>query len=1374
MRLLRSELDGKLTLTEDLTNDKLPAYAILSHTWAQDKEELTFRDVVEGKGEKKHGFVKVQFCLRQANLDGLRSVEFFSRQGKRLGDKRSLSREIHEITGIPLEALQVTTLSSFTRKERMSWARNRTTKLEEDMAYSLLGIFEAHMPLIYGEGLRNSFIRLDEAIDKTLAFQRGIPQGSQIDNDSVYQSFINRETEAHNTHEGPPAQALSDVERSYLLSLWFPTIDQRRLSIDKPADKTCFWIFEHSLYKDWFSEHSRKHHHGLLWLKGNPGAGKSTLIKEVFSQISRYNGDQKWHTAAFFFNAKGDTLERSPVGLLRSLLYQLLPRHRQKLQKLSAEWGEYVQERPARAEAMHDFWCEPELQDAFRSIFDTPTDERAFIFIDALDECQSESIRHQVCFWQDFTRRASQNKVLLNVCISIRNFPNVSTGPSPVISVDDCNSHDIAQYVGQQLLFAMPTADTQRKLISQKILDKSSGNFLWVVLVLNDILEGWDKGSGIKYLLKRLDVVPKGLTTLFSHIFSSISEEEKRLALHLFQWATLAVKPLRLHEWHHIIAFLKGPIRSLNDWRFSDNFTETDDQLEKVIKNVSKGLVEVKTIMDGSLDENLESMSTRAGAGSLNLERGETRIVQTIHESVREFFIYGSGFSTVDANSPSNFIRQGHISIMGTCLDYINISELDALVMARTMMVSCEKSPRSASQSSWQHQENKTTRSELARHEADNNPMSLSFVDGPRKAGRLVLSSTSSLYVPETNCGGEPGDSFDFYLGDKMNGTSSSSSLTNGKMLVKEHTSHSVYRQPFNKVSPASDIMQWLRTLPMDITNQEWTAQWGSPCSSPTHLSATGQSQTLEDYPALLSYATTQLFTHARLAQDAGADPSSIVARLYETQTWVRWVALREEPVLTSNLSASAYSHGLTSWIHCIERNSVNLRTFTSRENIPLRIPPPVVRPELVPDAPHTIKHPTRRRVEQEESQPGTSVLDPVTDSRPILLSRQSISSQSRISRHNTSHNYPRRSRSIASFGSAGSHTEANYDLKLLNDEVPADAKTRHSPRQLENKSDLDLKTLQTKYKKAKKLYFKNKDLIEKLAEHVGKLQNLVSNENIWKSCVAPNDNEQYSRFDLLDIAITNLAFNIRRSWRSVPTWIEGYITDDAMKTGKREMVAVGRAIITQWVVTEIFDKYYHPGLEGGMNHSLKVVEKSIRRSSHRIESNTQLDATVQTWRGATWAMIQHMLNSNQSQEKLIRLKETTTENLLASISQQLTSLQSPGIVENTSAIANYAIDIASDIATDTRDVVITLPQSGDLLRPDVMELQRGFPPLGRIFDDTRDHSQNTPALESYPKVITLTGQPDVNTERIRYAGFVAVEIVGYKVLRKAPVWALG
>jgi hypothetical protein len=92
------------------------------------------------------------------------SVEFFTQERARIGDKRSLEQQIHKITGIPIPALQGTPLTQFGIDERLLWARMRGTKREEDQAYCLLGIFGIFMPLIYGEGRQNAMRRLRKEI----------------------------------------------------------------------------------------------------------------------------------------------------------------------------------------------------------------------------------------------------------------------------------------------------------------------------------------------------------------------------------------------------------------------------------------------------------------------------------------------------------------------------------------------------------------------------------------------------------------------------------------------------------------------------------------------------------------------------------------------------------------------------------------------------------------------------------------------------------------------------------------------------------------------------------------------------------------------------------------------------------------------------------------------------------------------------------------------------------------------------------------------------------------------------------------------------------------------------------------------------------
>ncbi|KAI0813189.1 HET-domain-containing protein [Xylaria sp. FL0064] len=94
-----------------------------------------------------------------------RNIDFYGAQWKKLGSKIDLVPQLHEITGIDEEILRGGLLSSVSVAKRMSWAANRKTRREEDIAYSLMGIFDVNMPMLYGEG-RKAFIRLQEEILK--------------------------------------------------------------------------------------------------------------------------------------------------------------------------------------------------------------------------------------------------------------------------------------------------------------------------------------------------------------------------------------------------------------------------------------------------------------------------------------------------------------------------------------------------------------------------------------------------------------------------------------------------------------------------------------------------------------------------------------------------------------------------------------------------------------------------------------------------------------------------------------------------------------------------------------------------------------------------------------------------------------------------------------------------------------------------------------------------------------------------------------------------------------------------------------------------------------------------------------------------------
>jgi len=202
----------------------------------------------------KAAFQKSKWFTRGWTLQELlapSSVEFFTVDGDRLGDKRTLSQVIHQATAIPSRALETSPLrlSNFSIEERMSWAAGRETKREEDAIYSLLGLFDVHMPPIYGEGKANAFDRLELEMQRKLAldssrkrtaeeaFETTLQEGS---NSKLKQSASDRAQEHSVAMQDWWAEAMArnmGTPRGYakvavLLLRWADELDDLRTSVE--------------------------------------------------------------------------------------------------------------------------------------------------------------------------------------------------------------------------------------------------------------------------------------------------------------------------------------------------------------------------------------------------------------------------------------------------------------------------------------------------------------------------------------------------------------------------------------------------------------------------------------------------------------------------------------------------------------------------------------------------------------------------------------------------------------------------------------------------------------------------------------------------------------------------------------------------------------------------------------------------------------------------------------------------------------------------------------------------------------------------------------------------------------------------------------
>ncbi|CZR64901.1 related to vegetatible incompatibility protein HET-E-1 [Phialocephala subalpina] len=268
------------------------------------------------------------------------SVEFFSRERERLGDKRTLEQQIHEITGIPTTALREKPLSQFDVDNRFLWAKNRQTTREEDKAYSLLGIFDIQMPLLYGEGRKKAFKRLLEEIDKPLKEEKIVLDKLR----SVDNAAFDSHDEEHNArcYRGTRVELLRQIDT-------------------------------------WASDRSSE---CIFWLNGIAGTSKSIISRTV---AQNFAGKGELGASFFFKRGKGD---RGHAGLfIITIATQLV----QKLSSLAPHVRNAIEaDHMISRKALKQQFETLVLQPLGKIRIEPQKFSRIVIMINALNECDRE------------------------------------------------------------------------------------------------------------------------------------------------------------------------------------------------------------------------------------------------------------------------------------------------------------------------------------------------------------------------------------------------------------------------------------------------------------------------------------------------------------------------------------------------------------------------------------------------------------------------------------------------------------------------------------------------------------------------------------------------------------------------------------------------------------------------------------------------------------------------------------------------------------------------------------------------------------------------------------------------------------------------
>jgi ankyrin repeat protein len=359
--------------------------------------------------------------------------------------------------------------------------------------------------------------------------------------------------------------------------------------------------------------------HGLLWIKGNPGTGKSTLMAFVYREFQAVLAHERHVTLDFFFHGRGTNLQKTPMGMFRSLIHQLFTRAHSVRDPIR----ESFQGKKAFGEPGKGWeWQLKELQDHFFNAVVYVAKTRAItIFVDALDEAGSKAAEELVTYFHTLNDRLIGSNSA-RICISCRHYPVIASNPSLEIYVENENREDISTFVQGELNSKFlvrekdPTSINACQSLEAAIVKKALGVFQWARLVVPMVVERLDDGESLEDIHQMLARVPEELGAVYEHILKNVIKARYMArALHLMQWICLAEKPLSVTELRFAMASDDACIHpSQLRSRDAKDFVETDARMEKLTRSLSGGLAEVKHYWYDS-------------------------IVQFVHQSVNDFML---------------------------------------------------------------------------------------------------------------------------------------------------------------------------------------------------------------------------------------------------------------------------------------------------------------------------------------------------------------------------------------------------------------------------------------------------------------------------------------------------------------------------------------------------------------------------------------------------------------------------------------------------------------------------------------------------------------------------------------------------------------
>ncbi|KAJ5368806.1 uncharacterized protein N7496_008566 [Penicillium cataractarum] len=299
------------------------------------------------------------------------------------------------------------------------------------------------------------------------------------------------------------------------------------------------WILHHPSFRQLQTENQKR----LLWIRGEPGHGKTMLL---IGMIKELESSSPQAALVYFFCQGPNAHMNSATAVLRGLIYRLI------MEKSSLIT--HLRERYDRHKGIfQDGSSFIALSDIAARMLRDPGLGRAFIVIDALDEC--ETSQDQLL---NFIAENISVSPSIKWIVSSRNVLSIidqlgQTSSELQIHLDLADNPDeliqaVNAYIDSRIekLQVLRSSHQLKAQVRDVMREKAANTFLWVALVAKELekVRKWN-------VLKVLDNIPSGLEGLYDRMMRHIGDldmDDPVLCYRVLAAATLAYRPLLLAE----------------------------------------------------------------------------------------------------------------------------------------------------------------------------------------------------------------------------------------------------------------------------------------------------------------------------------------------------------------------------------------------------------------------------------------------------------------------------------------------------------------------------------------------------------------------------------------------------------------------------------------------------------------------------------------------------------------------------------------------------------------------------------------------------------------------------------------------------------